>query len=75
MVTGDEIIMESCRRELHQVWNRYGIWILLSCLADIIESDARLVEQTGRFPEEVERKDAMTALIREAAGSPVYWES
>lgn len=63
---------ESCQRELSGVWGRYGIWVLLQSLADVIDCDTdRLRKMGDSFVSEIEYKDTMSGLIRRAAGSSV----
>ena len=63
---------DNCKEELQRVWDRYGIWTLLQSFADIIDEDTALLKEChGEYASEVAAKEKMTALIRQAAGSPV----
>lgn len=66
-LTTYEIEEEAARGEIKALWEKYDLVILLQGLADVIYSDTRLVETTGEFPAEVERKDHLVGVLREEA--------
>lgn len=60
----------ACGREMRRLWEKYGIYVLVQSLADVVEADVFLGEQTGLFPDEVETKGTMVRALRTAAASP-----
>lgn len=59
--------MMCCRSVLAELWSRYGISVLLEAFSQELNKDAREVETTGQYPEEVEVKDNLARELHKAA--------
>lgn len=58
-----------CRMRLRQVWDEFGLTLMLNCLADIIATDAWHLEKAGGPADEVKSKVTLAADLRRAAGN------
>lgn len=63
--------LSECRERIKELWSRYGFYLMLHAMADVIEYDTRMVEQTGRFPEEVGQKDTLVMALRKGADGTI----
>lgn len=67
VVQDKQVDEEACRRQLSELWHKYGMAVLLRSLGKMIDADAREVEKLGLFAEEVEKKDELAGFLRNTA--------
>lgn len=56
-----------CDKDLKELWEKHGISTLLNSLARVLRNDAKLVEATGKFPEEVAVKLGISETLNNGA--------
>jgi hypothetical protein len=73
MSISERAIIDNCKKEIRDVWGRYGIWVVLTALAECVEDDLKNVEGSSFpqdkpevFAKEKEVKTTIPRLLRDA---------